>query len=581
MSILPDEPDDGSASPSDRQSAIPAAIQLTPAQAIGNIVSRTNELILDHREWLANLPLRNQASTSITHTRPSSSLITPPPSFDRRIVGPSPLPDPPGLRSQCSSLVASASAAATVSLASASSTAAASIASLQAALSAANVSLSSVKASAAQALGSASQQVQAALQSASVQSQSVLAVQSSANLAIASVRMSADQDVARVQSTASASILSANNALTAVQASASQAVASANSAASQARATATDALSQAQATISAIASQASATIAASRISVMDTTKFILGVTFSILGSSLLTILVFYLIIRYRRSRLQKKQEDLKTSIRRKRHASDESSGPSLSDFPFPANRTQWSRVQSEERLSRSMNRSLARERTREREGTGQWPRDGEKTSLVDKERQTWMRGADNASSLVSIEAPVSAARKSWAMGPAPRPRERLSVFPFTTNNPNNAVTSPGRRTWSPDKERDETLQSQSQTATLISTPGFQNGGLPTSARSAAGSNSNGSVMVRRNALTYDLEHPDQPPKFTTWLEESFRSVSPFPTLGGVPEQRLEQRPEPQRPIFVARQSILAEGRGVGAKPGGRGDSDGSRIGTAI
>ncbi|CAL3972309.1 hypothetical protein PZA11_004543 [Diplocarpon coronariae] len=580
MSTLFDDPDDGPASPSHGQSKILAATQLSPAQAIGDIVSRTNELILDHREWLANLPLRNQASTSLTPTRPSSSLITPPPSFNRRIAGPSPLPDPRGLPSDCSSFVASASAAASaqcvVSLGSASNIAAASIASLQAALSAANASLNSVKASAAQALGSASQQVQAAQESASVQSQSVLAVQSSANLAIASVRTSADQDIARVQSTASASILSANNALTAVQASASQAVASANIAASQARATATDAISQAQATISAIASQASATIAASRISVMDSTKFILGVTFSVLGSSLLTILVFYIIIRYRRSRLQRKQDELKTSIRRRRHASDESSGPSLSDFPFPANRTQWSsRVQSEERLSR--NRPSARERAREREGTVHWPRDNERISIADKDRQTWMRGGDNASSLRSIETPISAARKSWAMGPAPRPRQRLSVFPFTDTNPPRVASSPSRRTWSPDKERDETVLSQSQTATLIATPGFLSGGLPTSAQSASVSNGNVSVMVRKNALTYDLEHPDHPPKFTTWLEESFRSVSPFPTLRNVPEQRAEA----QRPNLVTRQSMLAAGRGVGSKPGGRGDSDGSRIGAAF
>lgn len=39
-----------------------------------------------------------------------------------------------------------------------------------------------------------------------------------------------------------------------------------------------------------------------------------------------------------------------------------------------------------------------------------------------------------------------------------------------------------------------------------------------------------SVMTRKNALTYDPEHPERPPKFTTWLEESFRSVSPFPQM---------------------------------------------------
>ena len=58
MSLLPDEPEDGPDSNPYVHSAGPAI--LLPADAIGNIVSRTNKLISDHREWLANLPLQNK-----------------------------------------------------------------------------------------------------------------------------------------------------------------------------------------------------------------------------------------------------------------------------------------------------------------------------------------------------------------------------------------------------------------------------------------------------------------------------------------------------------------------------------------
>lgn len=58
---------------------------------------------------------------------------------------------------------------------------------------------------------------------------------------------------------------------------------------------------------------------------------------------------------------------------------------------------------------------------------------------------------------------------------------------------------------------------------------------PDGRRKETGPNENGSmksVMTRKNTLTYDPEHPERPPKFTTWLEESFRSVSPFPDMDG-------------------------------------------------
>jgi len=62
---------------------------LTPAQEIGNIVARGNEIVTENREWLAKFPqLEAVASTS----QPSSSIITPPPSLNHRAAFPVPMP---------------------------------------------------------------------------------------------------------------------------------------------------------------------------------------------------------------------------------------------------------------------------------------------------------------------------------------------------------------------------------------------------------------------------------------------------------------------------------------------------------
>jgi hypothetical protein len=79
---------------------------------------------------------------------------------------------------------------------------------------------------------------------------------------------------------------------------------------------------------------------------MDNLKFALIITFSVLGSSLLTILIIYLLLRFRRRRRHLKQlklREFKDKIEVK-HNSEESHGPSLSEFPMPANRKTWNEV---------------------------------------------------------------------------------------------------------------------------------------------------------------------------------------------------------------------------------------------
>jgi len=251
MSLLPDEPEDGPDSNPYVHSAGPAI--LLPADAIGNIVSRTNKLISDHREWLANLPLQNKKDKrQIVAVRQASS--TPISSLNGQIAGPSPLPSPGaiGIVPPPNSLLTTISvttisnggtitasiafpAPVTASLPAGSAAASASIASLQAALNSANSALASARLSASIALATASASLQAAVNNASIQSQSARLATQSASSAIASAQASASQAVVAAQSSASANILSANNALQAVQTSASAAVAGANALASGAQ----------------------------------------------------------------------------------------------------------------------------------------------------------------------------------------------------------------------------------------------------------------------------------------------------------------------------------------------------------
>lgn len=95
---------------------------------------------------------------------------------------------------------------------------------------------------------------------------------------------------------------SAGVAAAVAQASASQILNIANSIASDAKATATLALAQALASVSSVNVQASSAIQGARIEAMSARRFALILTFSILGSSLVSILGYFLLSRYRKAR---------------------------------------------------------------------------------------------------------------------------------------------------------------------------------------------------------------------------------------------------------------------------------------
>jgi hypothetical protein len=87
-------------------------------------------------------------------------------------------------------------------------------------------------------------------------------------------------------------------------------------------------------------SAASTSIVNSQIASMSALKFALVVTFSILGSSLLSILAYFLIARYRKRR-QQRREYYARALNEKNRSEESEGRPSLSDFPFPANRKTW------------------------------------------------------------------------------------------------------------------------------------------------------------------------------------------------------------------------------------------------
>lgn len=85
MSLFGKVNNDGSNSPV--QSKGPAII--LPAEAIGNVVTKTNTLILEHRDWLANLPQRKERiKRQADAISPPRSLITPAPSLNHSALKP-------------------------------------------------------------------------------------------------------------------------------------------------------------------------------------------------------------------------------------------------------------------------------------------------------------------------------------------------------------------------------------------------------------------------------------------------------------------------------------------------------------
>lgn len=234
---------------------------------------------------------------------------------------------------------------------------------------------------------------------------------------------------------------------------------------------------------------------------MNTTKFALAITFAILGSSLLSILVYYLVSRYRQKRRAERQLALKEKIGRARPNSDSSEGvgPSLSDFPMPVGRDTWTRT-------------------------------------------------PDARSTISTEMPIQGARQVWATkSPATPGRASASRFQF----PSRAnILSPK------DESRTVTANGMDEDGnTVLGSAGLTSAGSREIERPG---------LIRKNTLTYDPEHPERPPKFTTWLEESFRSVSPFPRVGAVnsPQQPEIKRTNVRRSEMGSRGGPSARG-GIG------------------
>lgn len=152
------------------------------------------------------------------------------------------------------------------------------------------------------------------------------------------------------------------------------------------------------------------------------------------------------------------------------------------------------------------------------------------------ERRTWNREGD-ARSTVSTEMPIQGVRNTRAMNvpQAAGAMQRSSQFPFP--GPSSASRA---KTWSPrDESRTVTANGMDEDGNTV-----LGSGNPLQRDRQSEMNLRGGQMqsdrpglVRKNTyntLTYDPEHPEKPPKFTTWLEDSFRSVSPFPVIGQVP-----------------------------------------------
>src|SRR4051794_6176108 len=84
---------------------------LAPAEALHNLVEKSNELISEHRHWLAIFPRDTESSTISSTPRTSDPQIpTSPPSLKVRAASPEPQPPPNLLGQDCTSSIAVATA---------------------------------------------------------------------------------------------------------------------------------------------------------------------------------------------------------------------------------------------------------------------------------------------------------------------------------------------------------------------------------------------------------------------------------------------------------------------------------------
>ncbi|TGO25663.1 hypothetical protein BPAE_0075g00180 [Botrytis paeoniae] len=157
--------------------------------------------------------------------------------------------------------------------------------------------------SASQALA-AQTSAQIAQSSAQAARSSAQAAADLANYSLSSIKISASSAVAAASASASSATVSASafvsSALLSASSSVSRAISSADASASDARATATFAVAQAQATISLTNSQASASVRSSQVQAITATQAAIAIVGSIIGSSLLSILLYFLLSRYRK-----------------------------------------------------------------------------------------------------------------------------------------------------------------------------------------------------------------------------------------------------------------------------------------
>lgn len=181
--------------------------------------------------------------------------------------------------------------------------------------------------------------------------------------------------------------------------------------------------------------------------------------------------------------------------------SAESSGPSLSAFPLPRGRKVWDggrerpdTVDTQEMINGPLTGSETLQNSASMPGSGNPLASGARA----QGRTTWAAAGRGQSRQIG--------------------RQDMD-FPFADPDDDETGGQKSRKTWA-------------ARGTIPEEGMRMRGGGGTSTAATQSTAGMRSVLTRKNTLTYDPEHPDRPPKFTTWLEESFRAVSPFPEIEG-------------------------------------------------
>ncbi|RKF72031.1 hypothetical protein GcM1_249120 [Golovinomyces cichoracearum] len=455
---------------------VQSEMTLASTQELEDLLDKANGRLSGHRKWLANLP-RDPNSSMPSITQPHSNLITAAPLLRPRQNS----PPPP----ECK-----------------------------------DISINAFNAGA----GSASSVFSASLASASFSLQSLSSALVSAESSAAVALSSATSSMFVAEISMNSAISEAEKSASLMVASAAEMVASASAALNEARVRAASEIQKAEASLISSNQAAQASVIASETAAMNTTKFALSLTFAILGSSILTTILFYVTLRWRAYRKERRQAELKEKIHRRNNTP--------SPFLQPDRRVNFSDMKRVERFRRQPSQYEI------------------STGIADSTQETFPQFRSNVTEFDAVRPSLEPViREEVITIPSNKSKEFKSSLSIDTNEPNtNSQKSNGKeenttRTepasnpgaikfmeTSFSQKRQDSMKRRNTEGSKPWTSQERSTHEKHQSFSPASTRSNWPSHTRKPTLQYDPERPTDPP---IWLD-SDESEAPTDEVASSP-----------------------------------------------